>query len=418
MNYKYKPGEIVGLLDMYGNDTGRKVKIIKGKPGMAGHGDTNPDNGYDVLDLDKGFQFTIEERRLYSLDRTKESDLIRRVEKLLNEAGIQIYNVEYNYGDGSPGLAIGHVKVRANSEEEALEKAEKYASNRHYRDDSYYIEDSCKIVKSGYSNDPIIESSQKSEDLSKHPKLKDVWSRWKFNTKYGLHYTSNAKDTQAYLAKITKPNTFWLEDEDTGEAIVQGTPKNLIDFMLKHKDKIDESTNKNESVTYHFSVEDIGISGNNWIFPEEAYKEAKSRLSKLGYKVSDLTDDLEFTVIGNSTEVAYDGVIYSKEDANESVPEENLDKIYKVLDYYMTKLGFNLVEDRKPYFINKKYIKADNTNYIHYIDFTPQMDNDQLKYEVRDEKGRQKLCKTYNILDAIDMNTSLKLIEFEMEGFE
>lgn len=677
-----------------------------------------------------------------------EESLIRRVEKLLNESGIQIYNVEYNYGDGSPGLAIGHVKVRANSEEEALEKAEKYASNRHYRDDSYYIEDSCKIVKSGYSNDPIIESSQKSEDLSKHPKLKDVWSRWKFNTKYGLHYTSNAKDTQAYLAKITKPNTFWLEDEDTGEAIVQGTPKDLINFMLKHKDKIDESSqknedlqlvdkadpdfqlgdayiaknkedlinsldkltlgdtigafvnyldedsvtgelnvemadedlfkismeeytkenaddwegkdvldtefltkeetiyqlnlilehweivdkiyesidqdlksslktyldqtegkfedipdrnnvdwknvsdnaindyqrlglqlfnkkkahdsfaysvvksvldnnldgavidwikvhmeetpeiskalkefdnalqekdltkswkayqnlwdvhrnatkrkynkkdlneslkedtklndicklvtklygpmgpkkgqynlihggknapfgiklvkelsgkgatkdilvakdkqelmdkltqqqnNKNESVTYHFSVEDIGISGNNWIFPEEAYKEAKSRLSKLGYKVSDLTDDLEFTVIGDSTGVVYDGVIYSKEDVNESISEGNLDEIYKVLDYYMAKLGFNLVEDRKPYFINKKYIKADNTNYIHYIDFTPQMDNDQLKYEVRDEKGRQKLCNTYNILDAVDMDTSLKLIEFDMEGLE
>lgn len=683
MNYKYKPGEIVGLLDMYGNDTRRKVKIIKGKPGMAGHGDTNPDNGYDVLDLDKGFQFTIEERRLYSLDRIKESNLIKRVEKLLNESEVQIYNVEYNYGDGSPGLAIGHVKVRANSEEEALEKAEKYASNRHYRDDSYYIEDSCKIVKSGYSNDPIIESSQKdlanhllqvlskggatlrqlqdferngysdkdlsdtlkdliqqkkiktsfeggttryilvesqkneaddellyftytkdklkteddfnnalkemkkafyeepnleakfiidrdmaivktwknalkfnssessqkSEDLSKHPKLKDVWSRWKFNTKYGLHYTSNAKDTQAYLAKITKPNTFWLEDEDTGEAIVQGTPKNLIDFMLKHKDKIDESIDqdlksslktyldqtegkfedipdrnnvdwknvsdnalsdyerlglqlfnkkkahdsfaysvvksvldnnldgavidwikvhmeetpeiakalkefddalqekdltkswkayqnlwdvhrnatkrkytkkdiKNESVTYHFSVEDIGISGNNWVFPEEAYEEAKSRLSKLGYKVSDLTDDLEFTVIGDSTGVAYDGVIYSKEDANESVSEGNLGEIYKVLDYYMTKLGFNLIEDRKPYFMNKKYIKADNTNYIHYIDFTPQMDNDQLKYEVRDEKGHQKLCNTYNILDAVDMDTSLKLIEFDMEGLE
>lgn len=260
-----------------------------------------------------------------------------------NESEKQIYNVEYNYGDNSPGLAIGHVKVKANSEEEALEKAERYASNRHYTDDSYYIKDSCRIVKSGYSNDLIIESSRKNKDTRK---------------------------------------------------------------------------NKNESVTYHFSVEDIGISGNNWVFPEEAYKEAKSKLSKLGYRVSDLTDDLEFTVIGDSTGVAYDGVIYSKEDANESVPDENLDKIYKVLDHYMTKLGFNLVEDRKPYFINKKYIKADNTNYIHYIDFTPQMDNDQLKYEVRDEKGRQKLCNTYNILDAIDMDTSLKLIEFDMDGLE
>ena len=183
-------------------------------------------------------------------------------------------------------------------------------------------------------------------------------------------------------------------------------------------DELNNKNNKNESVTYHFSVEDIGISGNNWVFPEEAYKEAKSRLSKLGYKVSDLTDDLEFTVIGDSTGVAYDGVIYSKEDVNESVLEGNLDEIYKVLDYYMTKLGFNLVEDRKPYFMNKKYIKADNTNYIHYIDFTPQMDNDQLKYEVRDEKGNQKLCNTYNILDAVDMDTSLQLIEFDMEGFE
>ena len=91
------------------------------------------------------------------------------------------------------------------------------------------------------------ESAQKNEDLSKHPKLQEVWSRWKFNTKYGLHYTSNAKDTQAYLAKITKPNTFWLEDEDTGKAIVQGTPKDLINFMLSHKDMVENSSQKSES---------------------------------------------------------------------------------------------------------------------------------------------------------------------------
>lgn len=87
MNYKYKPGEVVGLLDMYGNDTGRKVKIIKGKPGMAGHGDTNPDNGYDVLDLDKGFQFTIEERRLYSLDKngSLNETLKDKIQKIIND---------------------------------------------------------------------------------------------------------------------------------------------------------------------------------------------------------------------------------------------------------------------------------------------------------------------------------------------
>ena len=94
----------------------------------------------------------------------------------------------------------------------------------------------------------VFESAQKNEDLSKHPKLQEIWSRWKFNTKYGLHYTSNAKDTQAYLAKITKPNTFWLEDEDTGKAIVQGTPKDLINFMLSHKDTVEESAQKNESL--------------------------------------------------------------------------------------------------------------------------------------------------------------------------
>ena len=101
--------------------------------------------------------------------------------------------------------------------------------------------------KAVLASDLTLESAQKNEDLSKHPKLQEVWSKWKFNTKYGLHYTSNAKDTQAYLAKITKPNTFWLEDEDTGKAIVQGTPKDLINFMLSHKNAIDESAQKSES---------------------------------------------------------------------------------------------------------------------------------------------------------------------------
>ena len=203
-------------------------------------------------------------------------------------------------------------------------------------------------------------------------------------------------------------NEYYLDrTRDSGDIIT--------DYNLEPVQKLVDRWNEGKvDESYHFSVEDIGISGNNWVFPEEAYKEAKSRLSKLGYRVSDLTDDLEFKVIGDSTGVAYDGVIYSNESLNESVPDENLDKIYKVLDYYMTKLGFELVKNQK----DKKYRKIDNSNYTHTIDFTPQMDNDHLKYEVRDERGNQKLCDVYNILDATDMDTTLQIILFDMEGFE
>jgi uncharacterized protein YdaT len=60
---------------------------------------------------------------------------------------------------------------------------------------------------------------------------------------------------------------------------------------------------------YRYYAEDINKVGNNFNSPEEAYNEAKKDLSKLGYEVTKLDDNLEFDYISKSTGVSYEGNI-------------------------------------------------------------------------------------------------------------
>lgn len=110
----------------------------------------------------------------------------------------------------------------------------------------------------------------------------------------------------------------------------------------------------------------------------------------------------------------YNKALDIAEGITESVEVEYLDKCYEVLDKYAKEMGFETVIDRK----DKKYIKNNNTNYVHFLDFNPDMDNDQLKWEVRTEKGDQYLCNTYGIYDAVDMDTSMQLIRSDLESME
>ena len=66
--YKYQKGDIVTNVDFYGEPTNKKLEILQCKPGLAGHGDTNPDPLYVVKNLENGNKFTIEQRKLVKVD--------------------------------------------------------------------------------------------------------------------------------------------------------------------------------------------------------------------------------------------------------------------------------------------------------------------------------------------------------------
>lgn len=112
----------------------------------------------------------------------------------------------------------------------------------------------------------------------------------------------------------------------------------------------------------------------------------------------------------------YNKVLDIAEGINESVPKENLEDCYKVLDELATQLGFTLEVDNK--FTGKKYVKFKNTNYTHFIDFTPEMDKDQLEWSIF---NNNKLAEqdVWTIQDADDIRKAFTtLIIPHLEGLE
>ena len=97
-----------------------------------------------------------------------------------------------------------------------------------------------------------------------------------------------------------------------------------------------------------------------------------------------------------------------------SVPKENLEQIYKVLNDKAKAMGFRVVVDTD----NKKYIINNHSDYTHFLEFNPNKTENHLVYEVRTETGDIKFKQEYSILDAITMETSLNVIELDMESFE
>ena len=77
-------------------------------------------------------------------------------------------------------------------------------------------------------------------------------------------------------------------------------------------------------------------------------------------------------------------------------------------------MGFRVVVDTD----NKKYIINNHSDYTHFLEFNPNKTENHLVYEVRTETGDIKFKQEYSILDAITMETSLNVIELDMESFE
>lgn len=99
----------------------------------------------------------------------------------------------------------------------------------------------------------------------------------------------------------------------------------------------------------------------------------------------------------------------------ESVPKENLEDCYKVLDECAKQIGFEISIDRE----DKKYVKMNNTNYTYFIDFTPAMDKDQLKLDIFRDDGELAEQLVWTINNAHDIKVAFtNLIYPHIEGLE
>ena len=99
----------------------------------------------------------------------------------------------------------------------------------------------------------------------------------------------------------------------------------------------------------------------------------------------------------------------------ESVPKENLEDCYKVLDECAKQIGFEISIDRE----DKKYVKMNNTNYTYFIDFTPAMDKDQLKLDIFTDSGELAEQLVWTINNAHDIKVAFtNLIYPKIEGLE
>lgn len=105
----------------------------------------------------------------------------------------------------------------------------------------------------------------------------------------------------------------------------------------------------------------------------------------------------------------------NREPVMESVPKENLEDCYKVLDECAKQIGFELYTKAE---WNKTYKKDKNTNYMYYIHFTPAMDKDQLKLDIfNNDVLAEQLVWTIN--NAHDIKVAFtNLIYPKIEGLE
>jgi len=99
----------------------------------------------------------------------------------------------------------------------------------------------------------------------------------------------------------------------------------------------------------------------------------------------------------------------------ESVPKDNLEDCYKVLDDCAKQIGFEISIDRE----DKKYVKINNTNYTYFIDFTPAMDKDQLKLDIFTDSGELAEQLVWTINNTHDIKVAFtNLIYPKIEGME
>lgn len=217
--------------------------------------------------------------------------------------------------------------------------------------------------------------------------IEDVYNEWKVCSFFGYHFGCGL-----YFERQTDGLTVGWGQYDN-EVYMEGSGIETKSVKMVETELLIPSEYEVEEAINSFNIED---------FPIDKFKIYLTQLTK------DIKENYPIYWDKFHQE--------NKEPVMESVPKENLEDCYKVLDELATQLGFTLEVDNE--FTGKKYVKFKNTNYTHFIDFTPEMDKDQLEWSIF---NNNKLAEqdVWTIQDADDIRKAFTtLIIPHLEGLE
>lgn len=214
----------------------------------------------------------------------------------------------------------------------------------------------------------------------------DVYNEWKVCSFFGYHFGCGL-----YFERQTDGLTVGWGQYDN-EVYMEGSGIETKSVKMVETELLIPSEYEVEEAINSFNIED---------FPIDKFK----------IYLTQLTTDIE-----ENYPIYWDKFHQeNKEPVMESVPKENLEDCYKVLDELCKQLGFEISIDRE----EKKYVKMHNTNYTYFIDFTPAMDKDQLKLDIFTDSGELAEQLVWTINNVHDIKVAFtNLIIPHLEGLE
>lgn len=341
---------------------------------------------------------TLKQALVESLNNASDSDraIMKNTLDSLNikltESNRKQYYVEYTYTyetDDVSDTFLGHVTVKANSEEEALKKAEKFVNSVGYQNShvNEYSPRNFKIVTNGYTNSEVVENKKAVdnneaivEELQNSVKQTQELQNQiiSLQEKLSVSYAEDNKK-QEEIAKLRTTIQKLSEDVQKKEA--------LENQVRKLKKELNESSSANVELKKQLDVSDKKV-----ISAKQDYKSLNESIKLREHEV----DALKSNIVTLNKEIAS---ISKEKSDKESELTESIEVLKKdseqLKSQYSQKLGAanKLVE---------KYKKIANKAVDKYIE------SEAVKLGVSKEEIKNKLPQSYTFADIDAICESLQ----------
>lgn len=341
---------------------------------------------------------TLKQALVESLNNASDSDraIMKNTLDSLNikltESNRKQYYVEYTYTyetDDACDTFLGHVTVKANSEEEALKKAEKFVNSVGYQNShvNEYSPRDFKIVTNGYTNSEVVENKKAVdnneaivEELQNSIKQTQELQNQiiSLQEKLSVSYAEDNKK-QEEIAKLRTTIQKLSEDVQKKEA--------LENQVRKLKKELNESSSANVELKKQLDVSDKKV-----ISAKQDYKSLNESIKLREHEV----DALKSNIVTLNKEIAS---ISKEKSDKESELTESIEVLKKdseqLKSQYSQKLGAanKLVE---------KYKKIANKAVDKYIE------SEAVKLGVSKEEIKNKLPQSYTFADIDAICESLQ----------
>lgn len=341
---------------------------------------------------------TLKQALVESLNNASDSDraIMKNTLDSLNikltESNRKQYYVEYTYTyetDDARDTFLGHVTVKANSEEEALKKAEKFVNSVGYQNShvNEYSPRDFKIVTNGYTNSEVVENKKAVdnneaivEELQNSVKQTQELQNQiiSLQEKLSVSYAEDNKK-QEEIAKLRTTIQKLSEDVQKKEA--------LENQVRKLKKELNESSSANVELKKQLDVSDKKV-----ISAKQDYKSLNESIKLREHEV----DALKSNIVTLNKEIAS---ISKEKSDKESELTESIEVLKKdseqLKSQYSQKLGAanKLVE---------KYKKIANKAVDKYIE------SEAVKLGVSKEEIKNKLPQSYTFADIDAICESLQ----------